>query len=1134
MHTKQLYYITLARANMSSSSLDTLWVVRPDDLVVLKLSFKNFVLKNKKQLVRETFGQESSICVTFQPQHIAEQTYPAETQNINTLTPSRISGLTRLVFVAPSNFVSINYTLSNILEVCTKWRLKIAANANRFNTRNRNPPTEPTADYTSIELPYRLLLSPLDNSLWVHASTPYVSPLSKRVEVWHTTLTQRDRVGFANRMSNRVRALYTRDNNFANTDFSNDFVLTEAMASAPFADASGGSQESLTADARGRIVHNSSDYSNSIYTPLPIEVENMHLSALGGTLAVHGYWEKTVSRPQLVAWKHRAALGRDEEVVTSTRGNLLPFGNQAVLLSITRRSTSSNGVSILESFSRISVVEPLRIYNDNSRANPFSSVMYEQLSTPDLPGISASYYNGNEKYKIIDLRMVEKIGAWQLMPISLQVLATDRKGNSVRAQVPIVLFLDNPTENYIHDEHFDRARYNKQSDVVLNLHQRVAYADSDDASTTYFTHDITFDCGPNYEIERGRNSKIILPRMVVANIIIDAVQNFTTSNEPAAPLLFRYFPAYLENEFSPEKNFGEIFLSLVDKTVDPPLIDFSNGTDRSGGFLQPNTTVQGLSRKIGTVGGKNLSNLDELSTGTFDPSTFLGDKCKLFGAFSLQQLLNKISDTRQVPSFITRPLNKIERLAHDVQELNKWIIEFQRQNTQTANDVNIAVTEAVQNVTTLSNAIKIFDISNIAGYVVTFVSNITKIATAIKSDPAANGSARMLERQIKQFIQTVQNVQDIIDSLNQLSQGIDIVKDLHVHLTWRPDISFSDATPDSVRSVFYPRQSDGLLLSVETCVKPHKGTLAGNKVFCSLDDFVLMLVNTSLITPPVFSDIPVTLEFKSFQFTVEPHKKPDISVNIGELHFGGVLGFIETLRNIIPLDGFSDPPNLKVDSSGLIAGFSVGLPSVAIGIFSLENITLSAELAVPFLGDTPLSFSFSFCSADHPFLLTVALLGGGGYFNVKFDINGINTLEAALEFGANLSINLGVASGSVCIMAGIYFYIYRQVGQVEQVKLSGFFRIRGEVDVLGLISASIELRMDLEWEVTAHKVKGEATIVVEVDIMFFSTSVEIYAERSFAGSNGDPTLEDVMAPERLPNGSLYDPWSEYCLAYRSI
>jgi len=120
------------------------------------------------------------------------------------------------------------------------------------------------------------------------------------------------------------------------------------------------------------------------------------------------------------------------------------------------------------------------------------------------------------------------------------------------------------------------------------------------------------------------------------------------------------------------------------------------------------------------------------------------------------------------------------------------------------------------------------------------------------------------------------------------------------------------------------------------------------------------------------------------------------------------------------LDGFSDPPALDITPSGALASFSLSLPSLTLGIFSLENISFGAGFLIPF-DQRSMLVSFNFCQRHEPFLLTVSALGGGGFFLIEVDAAGVQRLEAALEFGASLSMNFGVASGGVHVMAGIYF-----------------------------------------------------------------------------------------------------------------
>ena len=89
-------------------------------------------------------------------------------------------------------------------------------------------------------------------------------------------------------------------------------------------------------------------------------------------------------------------------------------------------------------------------------------------------------------------------------------------------------------------------------------------------------------------------------------------------------------------------------------------------------------------------------------------------------------------------------------------------------------------------------------------------------------------------------------------------------------------------------------------------------------------------------------------------------------------------------------------------------------------------------------------------------------------------------------------------------MAGIYFRS-RRAAAARTRTLTGYFRLRGEVDVLGLISASIELYLDAHVRDATKKAVGQATLTIEVEIAFFSTSVD------------DQLREEVRRLEQRPD-----------------
>jgi hypothetical protein len=264
----------------------------------------------------------------------------------------------------------------------------------------------------------------------------------------------------------------------------------------------------------------------------------------------------------------------------------------------------------------------------------------------------------------------------------------------------------------------------------------------------------------------------------------------------------------------------------------------------------------------------------------------------------------------------------------------------------------------------------------------------------------------------------------------------------------------------------------------------------------------------------------IALHFTTFSFSAGSSKKLDVSVDLDSakpFEFEGDLAFVQDLSNIIPPGAFGDGPSIDLTPApGVHVGYGVTLPPAAVGVFSLENIKLSAGLDLPLLTGKPI-IDFGFAERHHPFLLTVSLLGGGGFLHIQLDTEGMKLLEAAFEFGANASINLGVASGGVHIMAGIYFSMQTDAGATKAT-LAGYLRMGGELSVLGLISVSIEFLLSFTYD-SDGKASGRATLTVEVKVLFFSKSVEISVEKRFGGSGGDPTFAQLITSPGV--------WSDY-------
>ena len=261
----------------------------------------------------------------------------------------------------------------------------------------------------------------------------------------------------------------------------------------------------------------------------------------------------------------------------------------------------------------------------------------------------------------------------------------------------------------------------------------------------------------------------------------------------------------------------------------------------------------------------------------------------------------------------------------------------------------------------------------------------------------------------------------------------------------------------------------------------------------------------------------VTVAFTQLTCTLQSGGKPQIRAVLADvpntLVFGGPLAFMNELQKVLPADGFDDPPAVDLTPTGLDVGYNLALPPVSVGVFDLQDLSLGASLHLPFTGD-PARLRLAFSERAHPCVLTVSLFGGGAFLGLSGGTDGIEVIEGALEFGGSFALNIVVASGGVTAMAGIYFkYDATQVH--DPLTLSGYFRVSGEVSVLGLISVSVDLMLSLTYEpdsdAAGGTVSGDASLTVKVDILFFSKSVSLHVHRSFGGHSADPDFAALMA-----------------------
>ena len=88
--------------------------------------------------------------------------------------------------------------------------------------------------------------------------------------------------------------------------------------------------------------------------------------------------------------------------------------------------------------------------------------------------------------------------------------------------------------------------------------------------------------------------------------------------------------------------------------------------------------------------------------------------------------------------------------------------------------------------------------------------------------------------------------------------------------------------------------------------------------------------------------------------------------------------------------------------------------------------------------------------------------------------------------------------------------------------LSGYLRMGGSLSVLGLIKISVEFNLSFTYDGGTNKAYGRATLTVQVEVVFFSKSVELTVETRLRRGGRSHLRRALLTPAT---------WSEYALAF---
>jgi len=907
-------------------------------------------------------------------------------------------------------------------------------------------PRPPAGTETAIQAPYRLIISPNHFNAWAHSPTAISASVGAKdiiAELWHTRLgvwNARDgAVDETQDYYRTIRAVWSPDYvaSYKPTDQPPHYSTGMNSAGNPF-------RTSLDARDRHELVALTADHVITGSEDRYVRVNRMMLSSLGAWLDVRGGWpldfpESKTYGLTVEEWRHRATMGRDHYVKVVYKGYLFPFGHPASLIKVTERKfyrppNQSYQVAYLRQRFYVSVRQPLKQYPASGQPKSGRAMPFRTIELTTLTTPSLDKPEASAINGQGQDAFWLRVGGQDFL---FHVVGTDAESRRFDFTTPLAF-----------------------------LSGRTAW----DVATTQAAA-ASLDTGPAARRQRpGGGQKLALTPSRKTGDTTLQIDDITFSADTLSPVpgsLFgadqpAFYPkvAQASAEIEAVKQVvgatGGVPIKIADRYVDQGFTSGVTDPTKSNdgevfaelvGTALPLTFGSGgaSTDKVGALatpsmaisGLSRLSGpvsgpLDQMLLGNFDPSKF-------FGALDVK-LLGGIS----LLDIVVQATGLGAQLDTLKSQLEQQLGTAQQQIAATALDA--------------------LPKTQVPAFLAQTVYDIDATVAQLQAQKANAGKTA--------------------DQLHAMAEALPadlkVPKQIQLVFKWDPKVQTSGpfvviGDPTSTLSLT-------ALLLVPLPTPGSAPPSPSYTVRAKLTNFAIDLFGI------------IRLDFDHVTVTKQAQGKPDIDAAITNIAFAGPLQFVQELQSVIPSNGLS-PATLDVSPTGVQVGFALALPNIGVGAFTLMNVAMSAQLDLPFTGD-PLRFRFHFCERDNPFTLTVYGLGGGGFFGIDLGLDGVELLELSIEFGAAVSIDLGVASGSVHIMAGIYMSLQTQ-SSGEAVTLTGYLRAGGSLTVIQLITVSVELYMSLTYQSSDNSVWGEASLTVDVEVMFFSQSVAVQMRREF-------------------------------------
>ena len=265
------------------------------------------------------------------------------------------------------------------------------------------------------------------------------------------------------------------------------------------------------------------------------------------------------------------------------------------------------------------------------------------------------------------------------------------------------------------------------------------------------------------------------------------------------------------------------------------------------------------------------------------------------------------------------------------------------------------------------------------------------------------------------------------------------------------------------------------------------------------------------------------VRFQKTQLIFDESGHTRFAIAAKNIRLAPAMDFLSSLLSNVPStgSGFSvkfQPP------AAVEARLDLALPDLNFGTFGVSNLRLAAGLGLDALDDFKIALTFAIGRRDAPFNVTIFVLGGSGFIETRvlyvpfLRSNAGSSLQCRVDIGlmvsASLAIALGPIRGSVAIFLGVTASLDIGGTDARGFAIGVLLLIRGDVSLLGIVTASIVLSLEATYDTTSGLLRGRGHFEVSIKICWcftlnISTDVNSEFRAGALGANAEYERELV-------------------------